>query len=51
MLKANTCFPVIQIIPSCKYKDDVDYGQTYFDEVAYDNIFALAVRKRRFLSN
>ena len=30
-----------------KYKDDVDYGQTYFEEVAYDNIFALAVRKRQ----
>lgn len=28
-----------------KYKDDVDFGQTYYDEVGYDNIFALAIRK------
>lgn len=28
-----------------KFKDDVDFGQTYYDEVGYDNIFALAVRK------
>jgi hypothetical protein len=28
-----------------KYRNDIDYGQTYFDEVAYDNIFALAFRK------
>jgi len=27
------------------YKDDIDYGQSYYDEVAYDNIFALAIRK------
>ena len=27
------------------YKNDIDYGQTYYDEIAYDNIFALAVRK------
>jgi len=27
------------------YKDDIDYGQTYYDEVGYDNLFALAVRK------
>lgn len=26
-------------------KDDIDYGQTYYDEVSYDNIFALAIRK------
>lgn len=30
-----------------KYKDDVDFGQTYYDEVAYDNIFALAARKQQ----
>lgn len=30
-----------------KYKDDVDFGQTYFDEIAYDNIFALAIRKQQ----
>jgi hypothetical protein len=28
-----------------KIKNDIDYGQTYFDEIAYDNIFALASRK------
>ncbi len=28
------------------YKDDIDYGQTYYDEVGYDNLFALAVRKQ-----
>ncbi len=27
------------------YKNDMDYGQTYYDEIAYDNIFALAFRK------
>lgn len=27
------------------FKDDIDYGQTYYDEVSYDNIFALAIRK------
>jgi hypothetical protein len=27
------------------YKNDMDYGQTYYDEVGYDNIFALAFRK------
>lgn len=30
-----------------KYKDDVDFGQTYYDEVGYDNIFALAIRKQQ----
>lgn len=30
-----------------KYKDDVDFGQTYYDEIAYDNIFALAARKQQ----
>lgn len=28
-----------------KIKNDIDYGQTYFDEIAYDNIFSLASRK------
>ena len=28
-----------------KFKNDIDYGQTYYDEIAYDNIFALAIRK------
>ena len=27
------------------FKHDMDYGQTYYDEIAYDNIFALAFRK------
>ena len=27
------------------YKNDIDYGQTYYDEVGYDNIFAVAFRK------
>ncbi len=27
------------------FKDDIDYGQTYYDEIGYDNIFALAIRK------
>lgn len=27
------------------YRDDIDYGQTYYDEIGYDNIFALAIRK------
>ncbi|MFN5375200.1 MAG: DUF5686 family protein, partial [Chitinophagaceae bacterium] len=26
------------------YKNDLDYGQTYYDEVGYDNVFALAAR-------
>ena len=29
------------------YKNDIDNGQTYFDEIGTDNIFALAVRKNR----
>ncbi|MBO9619823.1 MAG: carboxypeptidase-like regulatory domain-containing protein [Niabella sp.] len=27
------------------YKNDLDYGQTYFGEISNDNIFALAIRK------
>lgn len=27
------------------YKNDMDYGQTYYDEVGYDNIFAVTFRK------
>jgi hypothetical protein len=27
------------------FKDDIDWGQTYYDEVGYDNIFAVAFRK------
>lgn len=27
------------------YKKDMDYGQTYFDEIGYDNLFALTSRK------
>lgn len=27
------------------YKKDIDFGQTYYDEISQDNIFALAVRK------
>ena len=27
------------------YKNDIDFGQTYYDEVGYDNIFAVAFRK------
>ena len=27
------------------YKKDIDYGQTYYDEIGYDNLFALAFRK------
>lgn len=27
------------------YKNDIDYGQTYYDEIGYDNLFALAFRK------
>ena len=27
------------------YMKDIDYGQTYYDEISQDNIFALAVRK------
>lgn len=29
------------------YKDDIDYGQSYYDEISYDNIFTLAIRKRQ----
>ncbi len=28
------------------YKKDIDYGQTYYDEISQDNIFALAIRKQ-----
>jgi hypothetical protein len=28
------------------YMKDIDYGQTYYDEISQDNIFALAVRKK-----
>ena len=27
------------------YQKDIDYGQSYYDEISQDNIFALAVRK------
>ena len=27
------------------YNKDIDYGQSYYDEIGYDNIFALAFRK------
>ena len=27
------------------WRDDIDFGQTYFDDVSFDNIFTLAVRK------
>jgi hypothetical protein len=27
------------------WKDDIDFGQTYFDDVSFDNVFTLAVRK------
>ncbi len=27
------------------WKDDIDFGQTYYDDVSFDNIFTLAVRK------
>jgi hypothetical protein len=30
-----------------RIKDDIDYGQTYYDEIGYDNIFALAIRKNQ----
>lgn len=29
------------------FKNDIDYGQTYYDEIGYDNIFALAIRKNQ----
>ena len=28
-----------------QYKNDMDYGQTYYDEIGYDNLFALTSRK------
>ena len=30
---------------SASYLKDMDYGQTYYDEISQDNIFALAIRK------
>lgn len=30
---------------SVAYKKDIDFGQTYYDEISQDNIFALAIRK------
>ncbi len=30
---------------SVAYRKDIDYGQTYYDEISQDNIFALAIRK------
>ncbi len=30
---------------SASYKKDLDYGQTYYDEISQDNIFAIAIRK------
>lgn len=30
---------------AASYKNDIDYGQTYYDEISQDNIFALAIRK------
>ena len=27
------------------FKNDMDYGQTYYDEIGYDNLFALVFRK------
>ena len=30
---------------SASYKKDIDYGQTYYDQMSQDNIFALAIRK------
>ncbi len=27
------------------YRKDIDYGQTYYDQISQDNIFALAIRK------
>lgn len=27
------------------YKNDMDYGQTYYDEIGYDNLFAMVFRK------
>lgn len=30
---------------AASYKKDIDFGQTYYDEISQDNIFALAIRK------
>lgn len=30
---------------TASYKKDIDFGQTYYDEISQDNIFALAIRK------
>jgi len=30
---------------SASYKKDIDYGQTYYDQISQDNVFALAIRK------
>jgi hypothetical protein len=27
------------------WRDDIDFGQTYYDDVSFDNVFTLAVRK------
>ena len=29
------------------WKNDMDFGQTYYDDVSFDNIFTLAVRKNQ----
>jgi hypothetical protein len=29
------------------WKDDIDFGQTYYDDVSFDNIFTLAIRKNQ----
>ena len=29
------------------FRQDLDYGQQYYDEITIDNIFAIAVRKPR----
>src|SRR5690348_13816321 len=30
---------------AASYKEDIDFGQQYYDEISQDNIFALAIRK------
>ena len=30
---------------SASYKKDLDYGQTYYDQISQDNLFAIAIRK------
>lgn len=30
---------------TASYRKDIDYGQTYYDQISQDNIFALAIRK------